>query len=133
MTFLRSRSLREEVIGRAERAYGSLTGNRQHQALGAVREVAGRAGSLTSRAGSLTSQALAEAGRHARRRPLGLAIGAGLGIGALAAAWLIARHNARVRPEEDEHNPTRYRATDDSGDALDGSGEDNPHSGSRFY
>ncbi|SDG63339.1 hypothetical protein [Dyella sp. 333MFSha] len=122
MTFLRSKSLRAELFGRAERVVGSMTGNREHQVIGTAREYAGRAGSLTS-------QALAEAGRHARRRPLGLAIGVGLGVGAIAAAWLIARHNARVRPEEDEHNPTRQRPTDASGDALDGSGEDNPMSG----
>lgn len=119
MTFLRSKSLRAELLGRAERVVGSVTGSRTHQAKGIAREYAGRAGSLTS-------QALAEAGRHARRRPLGLAIGVGLGVGAIAAAWLIARHNARVRPEEDEHNPTRQRPTDASGNALDGSGEDNP-------
>jgi hypothetical protein len=28
--------------------------------------------------------------------------------------------------DHDEHDPTRYRASNDSGDALDGSGEDNP-------
>lgn len=124
MTFLRSKSLRAELLGRAERVVGSVTGSRTHQADGLAREYAGRAGSLTS-------QALAEAGRHARRRPLGLAIGVGLGVGAIAAAWLIARHQARVRPEDDEHNPTRQRPTDASGNALDGSGEDNPVPGER--
>jgi hypothetical protein len=126
MTIFRSKSLGLEALGRAERTFGSLTGSRKHQAMGVAREYAGRAGSLTS-------QALAEAGRQARRRPLGLAVGAGLGIAAITAAWLIARHNARVRPEEDEHNPTRQRPTDASGDALDGSGEDNPRSGERRY
>lgn len=128
MTFLRTKSLGEEVYGRAQRLAGTVTGNPPREALGALRQYAGRAGGLTT-------QALTSAGRQVRRRPgLSIAVGATLGIGAIAAAWLILRERARVRPEDDEHNPTRQRATNDSGDALDGSGEDNPLPGeSRAY
>jgi hypothetical protein len=31
-----------------------------------------------------------------------------------------------LHDEHDEHDPTRQRPTNSSGDALDGSGEDNP-------
>ncbi len=127
MTFLRSKSFGEEMFGKAERAIGSVTGSRKHQALGTAREYAGRAGSLTS-------EALAEAGRHVRRRPLGIVIGAGLGLGAIAAAWLIARHHARVRPEEDEHDPMRQVPVDAGNAALDESDEDRPKAGKvRYY
>lgn len=123
MTFLRTKSLGEEVYGRAQRIAGSVTGNHPREALGAVREYAGRAGDLTT-------QALALAGKQVRRRPgVSIAVGTTIGLGAIAAAWLIARHRSRVRPEEDEHNPTRQRPTNSSGDALDGTGEDNPVSG----
>lgn len=122
MTFLRSKSIGQEILGHAERALGSFTGNHTQDAMGSVREYAGRAGSLTA-------QVLAGAGRRARRRPVGLAVGVGIGVGAIAATWLILRYRARVRPEEDEHNPTRQRPTDASGNALDGSGEDNPIAG----
>jgi len=120
MTFLRTKSLGEEVYGRAQRIAGSVTGNHPREALGTIREYAGRAGSLTTKA-------LAVAGNQVRRRPgVSIAVGTTLGLGAIAAAWLIVRHRSRIRPEDDEHNPTRQRPTNASGDALDGSGEDNP-------
>jgi hypothetical protein len=60
------------------------------------------------------------------RRGLGIAIGVSLGLGAMATAYLLVRRKALTQDEYDEHDPTRYRPSNASGDALDGTGEDNP-------
>lgn len=119
MTFFRSKSLGEELIGRAHRIAGAATGHHPREAFGAAREYAGRAGTLAS-------DAFVGAGRGVRRHPV-LSLAVGIGIGAAVTACLLARHRAQARHDEyDEHDPTRQRPTTSSGDALDGSGEDNP-------
>jgi ElaB/YqjD/DUF883 family membrane-anchored ribosome-binding protein len=124
MSFLRRKSLTEELIGQA-----TQLAHRVHSrdAYDTARDYAGTAREYAGRAGSLASQVIATTGRQVRRRPgLTIAIGAGIGLGAIATAWLLARRHARIEDDYDEHDPTRYRATNDSGDALDGTGEDNP-------
>ncbi|MEZ2417163.1 hypothetical protein [Luteibacter sp. RCC_6_2] len=118
MTLFRSKSIGEEVLGRAHRVAGAVTGHHPREALGAAREYAGQAGALAS-------QAVGAAGRGVRRN-MGLSIAIGASLGALATAYLLARRHARLHDEHDEHDPTRQRPTNSSGDALDGSGEDNP-------
>jgi hypothetical protein len=125
MTFLRRKSLTDELVGQARQLASHV---QPHDAYDLARGYAGRAGSLAT-------QAIATTGRQVRRRPgLVIAIGAGIGLGAIATAWLLARRHARIEDDYDEHDPTRYRATNDSGDALDGTGEDNPVPGETgFY
>ncbi|QWT20004.1 hypothetical protein KPL74_19920 [Bacillus sp. NP157] len=150
MTLFR-KSLALELGGRAQRLAGAVTHDRTQELTGAARQYAGDAGLLAVRTGrkaskvatQATAQAAAvaaltskqaralarKAGTQVRNHPrTTIAIGAGLGVAALTAAWLI-RRNARRQAEQfeyDEHDPTRYRATNAAGDALDGSGEDNP-------
>lgn len=119
MTFFRSKSVGEELLGRAHRIAGATMGNHPREAFGAAREYAGRAGSLATRA-------FDGASRGVRRHP-GLTLAIGAGIGAVVTACLLARRYVRLQEDEyDAHDPTRQRPTNSSGDALDGSGEDNP-------
>ena len=119
MSWFRSKSMGEEWLGRAHRIAGATMGNHPREAFGAAREYAGRAGSLAT-------QAFDGASRGVRRHP-GLTLAIGAGIGAGVTACLLARRYARQQEDEyDAHDPTRQRPTDSSGDALDGSGEDNP-------
>jgi len=99
------------------------------QAGNAATRAGKRASKAAARAGKQASAAAARAGKQMRSHPrTSIAVGAGLGIAALTAAWLLRRHQLKQQAEleYDEHDPTRYRASNDSGDALDGSGEDNP-------
>jgi len=124
MTFFRSKSVGEELLGRAHRIAGAATGQHPREAFGAAREYAGRAGLMAS-------DAFTGAGRGVRRHPV-LSLAVGIGIGAAVTAALLARHRAHARDAYDgydEHDPTRQRPTNSSGDALDGSGEDNPVAG----
>jgi uncharacterized membrane protein YebE (DUF533 family) len=101
MTLFRSKSIGEELLGRAERIAGAAAGHHPREALGAMREYAGHAGALAT-------QAMGNAGRGVRRHAgLSIAIGTGLGLGAIAAAYLMSRRQARLREEHDEHDPTR--------------------------
>ncbi|NID17504.1 hypothetical protein [Luteibacter yeojuensis] len=117
MTFFRSKSVGEELLGRAHRLAGAAMGNHPREALGAAREYAGRAGALAS-------DAFGGASRRVRRHPA-ISVAVGVGIGALVTAYLLSRQRARMHDDYDEHDPTRQRPTNSSGDALDGSGEDN--------
>lgn len=127
MTFFRSKSVGEEILGRAHRIAGAATAHHPREALGAAREYAGRAGALAS-------DAFVGAGRGVRRHP-GVSLAVGIGIGAAITALLVARHRAQMhlRDDHDEHDPTRQRPTNSAGDALDGSGEDNPIPGESGY
>lgn len=139
MTLFR-KSLTAELGGRAQRLAGAVTHDRTLEWKGAARQYAGHAGVMAARAGSLVSdrgdrlgkqasKMASRAGKQVRNHPrTSIAVGAGIGVAALAAAWLLRRYqlNQRARFEHDEHDPTRYRASNDAGDALDGSGEDNP-------
>lgn len=150
MTLFR-KSLTAELGGRAQRLAGAITHDRTQELTGAARQYAGHAGIVASRVGTQASKAVSRAGTQAsgavsragkqasraallagkqvRNHPrTSIAIGAGLGVAALTAAWLLRRHDLKQRAslEHDEHDPTRYRATNTSGDALGGSGEDNP-------
>jgi hypothetical protein len=149
MTFFRTKSLGQEVLGGAQRLVGQATGSRRHQWMGTARQYAGQAGSLASQAvnqaghyagqavnhagryagqaGSLVGEALTHPRRHVRKHPAAaIAWGAGIGVAAIAAAWYFKRRQRLAVDDYDEHDPTRQRATNASGDALDGSGEDNP-------
>jgi hypothetical protein len=120
MTLFRSKSIGEELIGRAHRIVGASASHHPREALGAARDYAGQAGALTS-------QVMGDASRAVRRHPrLGIAIGAGLGLGAIAAAYLLSRRRARMRDEDDAQDSTWQRPTNGSGDPLDGSGRENP-------
>ncbi|KJV36417.1 hypothetical protein [Luteibacter yeojuensis] len=133
MIFFR-KSLATELTGRAERLAGAITHDRTREASGAVRQYAGHAGVVASRAATRASKqatrAAARAGKQLRSHPRGsIAVGAGLGVAAITAAWLLRRYQHKqhlASLEHDEHDPTRYRATNAAGDALDGTGEDNP-------
>ncbi|KAF1007052.1 MAG: hypothetical protein GAK28_02023 [Luteibacter sp.] len=115
MTLFR-KSLARELTGRAQRLVGAVTHDRKRELVGATRQYTGHAGVVASRA-------VTQVRLHPRA---GIAIGAGLGVAALTAAWLLARRRAAAHDLYDEHDPTRQRPTDASGNALDGSGEDNP-------
>jgi hypothetical protein len=117
MTLFR-KSLTTELGGRAQRLAGAVTHDRARELRGVARQYAGQAGLIATRAGT-------QVRKHPRTS---IAVGAGIGVAALAAAWLIHRHQQHqlALMEHDEHDPTRYRPTNASGDALDGSGEDNP-------
>jgi hypothetical protein len=118
MTFFRSKSIGEEMLGRAHRIAGATMGSHPREAFGAAREYAGRAGALAT-------DAFGGASRGVRRHP-GLSIAIGVGIGAIVTACLLSRRRWQAHDDYDEHDPTRQRPTNSSGDALDGSGEDNP-------
>ena len=118
MTFFRSKSVGEELLGRAHRIAGATVGSHPREAFGAAREYAGRAGALAS-------DAFGGASRGVRRHPA-ISVAVGVGIGALVTAYLLSRRRSHMRDDYDEHDPTRQRPTNSSGDALDGSGEDNP-------
>ncbi|GAA0901114.1 hypothetical protein KR767_04745 [Luteibacter anthropi] len=96
MTLFR-KSLTRELTGRAQRLAGSITHNRTHELKGAARQYTGHAGVVASRA-------LTQVRRHPRT---GIAIGAGLGIAALTAAWLLARRHRAEQDVYDEYDPTR--------------------------
>ncbi|KAG9565433.1 hypothetical protein KCV01_g20387, partial [Aureobasidium melanogenum] len=115
MTLFR-KSLARELTGRAQRLVGAATHDRKRELLGATRQYTGHAGVVASRA-------MQQVRRHPRT---GVVIGAGLGVAALTAAWMLTRRRKAVDDLYDEHDPTRQRPTDASGNALDGSGEDNP-------
>jgi ElaB/YqjD/DUF883 family membrane-anchored ribosome-binding protein len=133
MTFFR-KSLATELTGRAERLAGAITHDRTREATGAVRQYAGHAGVVASRAatraGKQATKVATRASKQVRNHPrTSIAVGAGLGVAAIAAAFLLRRHQQKqhlTSLEHDEHDPTRYRASNDAGDALDGTGEDNP-------
>ncbi|UPG94039.1 hypothetical protein [Luteibacter aegosomatissinici] len=139
MTLFR-KSLTAELGGRAQRLAGALTHDHTRELAGAARQYVGRAGIKASQAGAQAAKAASRttkqvssaaliAGKQVRNHPrTSIAIGAGLGVAALTAAWLLRRHDQKQRAslEHDEHDPTRYRTTNAAGDALDGSGEDNP-------
>jgi hypothetical protein len=117
MTFFRSKSIGEELLGRAQRIAGATTDRHPREALGAARDYAGQAGALAS-------QVIGSAGREVRRHPrLGIAIGAGLGLGAIAAAYLLSRRQARLR---DEQESTWRRPTNGSGEPFERPGQDSP-------
>ncbi|HEY4293322.1 hypothetical protein [Luteibacter sp.] len=118
MTFFRSKSVGEELLGRAHRIAGATMGNHPREAIGAAREYAGRAGALAT-------DAFGGASRGVRRHPA-VSVAVGVGIGAIVTAYLLSRRRAHPHDDYDEHDPTRQRPTNSSGDALDGSGEDNP-------
>jgi hypothetical protein len=118
MTFFRSKSVGEELLGRAHRIAGATLGDHPREAFGAAREYAGRAGTLAG-------DAFGGASRGVRRHPA-ISVAVGVGIGALVTAYLLSRRRGHAHDDYDEHDPTRQRPTNSSGDALDGSGEDNP-------
>jgi hypothetical protein len=121
MTFLRRKTISEELLAHAQELVQG------HQPRDAYDVARGYARDYAGRAGALASQALTSTGRQVRRRPgISIAIGVGIGLGAIATAWVLARRSARIHDDYDEHDPTRYRPTNASGDALDGTGEDNP-------
>lgn len=128
MTFLRRKTISEELLAHAQQLVQDHPPREAYElARGYARDYAGRAGALASNA-LTTTKALTHAGRHAARRRtgLGIAIGVTVGLGAIATAYLLARRKALTQDEYDEHDPTRYRPSNASGDALDGTGEDNP-------
>lgn len=121
MTFLRKKTISEELLAHAQQLVQDYPPRDAYElARGYARDYAGRAGTLAT-------QALSTSRRQVRRRAgLSVAIGVGIGLSAIATAWLLARRKALTQDEFDEHDPTRYRPTNASGDALDGTGEDNP-------
>jgi hypothetical protein len=128
MTFLRRKTISEKLLAHARQLVKDYPPREAYdRARGVARDYAERTGSLASNAVS-TTKALTSSGRRtARNRTgLGIAIGVSIGLGALATAYLLARRKALTQDEYDEHDPTRYRPSNASGDALDGSGEDNP-------
>jgi hypothetical protein len=127
MTFLRRNTISEELLAQAQQLVQDHPPRKAYElARGYAHDYAGRASTLAGQA--LTSaKVLTTTGRRGSgTRKLGIALGVSIGLGAIATAWLIARHKALTQDEYDEHDPTRYRLTTASGDALDGTGEDNP-------
>jgi hypothetical protein len=127
MTFLRRKTISEELLAHAQQLVAGYPPREAYDlARGYARDYAGRAGTLATEA-LATTRALSLAGGRTRgRRGLGIAIGVSLGLGAMATAYLLVRRKALTQDEYDEHDPTRYRPSNASGDALDGTGEDNP-------
>jgi ferric-dicitrate binding protein FerR (iron transport regulator) len=121
MTFLRRKTISEELLAHAQQLVEEYP---PRDAYDAAR---GYARDYAQRAGTLATRALSTSHRQVRRGAgLTIAIGVGIGLSAIATAWLLARRKALTQDEYDEHDPTRYRPTNASGDALDGTGEDNP-------
>jgi hypothetical protein len=127
MTFLRRKTISEELLAHARQLVQDYPPRDVYDAArGYARDYAGRAGTVASQA-LTTTRAMVPAGSRTRSRTgLGIAIGVSIGLGAIATAYLLARRKALTQDEYDEHDPTRYRPTNASGDALDGTGEDNP-------
>jgi hypothetical protein len=127
MTFLRRKTISEKLLAHAQQLVQDYPPRDVYDAAsGYARDYAGRAGTVASKALTRTRALTTTSQRGRHRRGLGIAIGVSLGVGALATAWLLARRKALTQDEYDEHDPTRYRPTNASGDALDGTGEDNP-------
>src|ERR1700750_1790017 len=75
MTFFRSKSIGEELLGRAQRIAGAATDRHPREALGAARDYAGQPGGWAS-------EVSGGASREVRRHPrMGIALGASLGLG----------------------------------------------------
>ncbi|APG04134.1 hypothetical protein BJI69_09660 [Luteibacter rhizovicinus DSM 16549] len=128
MSFLRRKTISEELLAHARQLVQDYPPREAYdRARGVARDYSERAGSLASHTLTAT-KALTSSGRRAARSRTGwgIAIGVSLGLGAIATAYLLARRKALTQDEYDEHDPTRYRPSNASGDALDGSGEDNP-------
>ncbi|UPG89662.1 hypothetical protein L2Y96_20085 [Luteibacter aegosomaticola] len=108
-----------------------------HQGSDVASDAGQRVSKAAASAARKASKAASRASKQVKSHPrTSLAVGAGIGVAALAAAWLLRRSKQKQQAQlaHDEHDPTRYRASNDAGDALDGSGEDNPVPGeSRFY
>ena len=127
MTFLRRKTISEELLAHARQLVQDYPPQDAYQLVrGYARDYAGRAGTLASQALATTRASTGTGGRVRRRTGLGIAIGVSIGLGAIATAYLLARRKALTQDEYDEHDPTRYRPSNASGDALDGTGEDNP-------
>lgn len=94
MTLFR-KSLTHQLAGRAQRMAGVVTHDRTREYTGAARQYVGDAGMAALRAG-----------RQVKRHPrTALAVGAGLGVAALTAAWLLTRRRPAPEPLHDEHDP----------------------------
>lgn len=127
MTFLRRKTISEELLAHARELVQDYPPREAYElARGYARDYAGRAGTMASQALTTTRALTGTGGRVRRRTGLGIAIGVSIGLGAIATAYLLARRKALTQDEYDEHDPTRYRPSNASGDALDGTGEDNP-------
>ncbi|MDF3982655.1 hypothetical protein P3W23_11715 [Luteibacter sp. PPL554] len=93
MTLFR-KSLALDVHGRAQRIAGAVTRNHSREFGGAARQYVGEAGLAVSRAG-----------RQVKRHPRAALLVGGLGVAAIATAWLLMRRRPLAEPQRDEHDP----------------------------